>query len=677
MGRAIVSGVIPMKGMFDMDEIIRELEALRRIIEKCNYEYHVLDAPTMRDYEYDALMRRLKELEAAHPELITPDSPTVRIGGETLGKFEQITHLAPMQSLNDVFDLAEVRAFCERMAEQTGKIPEFTVEPKVDGLSIALEYENGLFIRGATRGDGLVGEDVTENLKTVRSIPLRLENAPPKIVVRGEVYMPKQVFEKLNAERELNEQPLFANPRNAAAGSMRQLDPKITASRKLDIAVFNIQYSQGLSFDKHSDTLEYLRTLGFKVIPYTVCSSSEDVLGKIEETGLSRDRYPFEIDGCVVKLNDLTDRELLGSTVKAPRWAVAFKYPPEKKPSVIERIIINVGRTGVLTPKAEIAPVRLAGTTVKNVTLNNSDFIADKDVRIGDTVIVRKAGEIIPELVEVDYSKRPDWAVPYRFPDHCPVCGAAVSREPGEAAYRCRGAECPAQLVRNIAHFASRDAMDIAGLGERVVEQLVSEGMLKSSADLYYLTFEALSSLNRFGEKSAKNLLARTEESKSRGLERLLYAFGIRHIGQKGARLIARRFGSMDALLAASPEDIALIPDVGGIMAESLFGWLHAEQSTDLLDRLRAAGVSMDAKESESEDARFAGKTFVLTGTLNSFTRSEAEAIIERLGGKTSSFVSKKTDYVLAGDEAGSKLKKALELSVAVISEAEFNEMIQ
>lgn len=655
----------------------REIEKLRGELEEHSRHYYVEDAPTITDYEYDMMMRRLRELEAEHPELITPDSPTQRVGGEAVSGFDSVTHRVPLQSLNDVFSYDELRDFDRRMRDMFGDEIEYTVEPKVDGLSMALEYENGVFVRGATRGDGVTGEDVTANLRTVRSIPLRLagENIPETLIVRGEVFMSKKVFEELNSERERDEKPLLANPRNAAAGSMRQLDPKIAASRKLDFAAFNLQFVSASDFTTHSETIDYMADLGFRAIPYKRCSTIDEVICEVERIGEMRDEYAHEIDGAVVKLNDLTLRERAGSTAKAPRWAAAFKYPPEEKPSVLRAITIQVGRTGVLTPKGEIDPVRLAGTTVTNVTLHNMDFIASKDIRIGDTVIVRKAGDIIPELLSVDISKRPEGAVPYEFPTVCPVCGAPAERVDGEAAVRCMGAECPAQLVRNIAHFVSRDAMDIEGMGIKVAELLIGEGMLKSPADLYYLDKEKIEALDRMGEKSAANLLANIEKSKQNDLSKLLFAFGIRHIGAKAAKLIAVHFGSLDAVMEASVEEIAELRDIGLTMAESLVKWLHAEQSRDMIERLRAAGVNFLCMDKPAS-AVLEGKTFVITGTLPTMKRNEAESLIESNGGKVSSSVSKKTDYLVAGEDAGSKLKKAQDLGIAIITEEELLAMI-
>ncbi len=654
----------------------QEIEALRAELERANYEYYVMDNPSMSDYDFDHKLRRLEELEADHPELITPDSPTQRVGGKAAEGFQEVVHRVPLESLQDVFSLEELEEFDQRVrtALEDGTV-EYDVEPKVDGLSVALEYRDGLFVRGATRGDGQVGEDVTENLKTIKSIPLRLPESLPSLIVRGEVFMPKQVFEALNQERELSGESLFANPRNAAAGSMRQLDPKIAAARQLDICVFNIQWSEGKQFSTHTETLKYLEQQRFKVIPHYTCGSAEEAARLIQKMGDERENFSFDIDGAVVKLNNLSDREKLGSTAKFPRWAAAYKYPPEQKESVVEEIIVQVGRTGVLTPKAVVKPVRLAGTTVINATLHNQDFISEKDIRIGDTVLVQKAGEIIPEIVSVVKEKRPPESKPYRLPEHCPVCGAPVKRDEDGAHIRCTGAECPAQLLRHLVHFASRDAMDIEGLGPAVCEALVGAGMVRGPGDLYQLMPEAVAKLERMGKKSAENLVAAIERSKENDLSRLLFAFGIRQVGQKAAKVLAARFGNLDGLMAATEEELTAVPDIGAITAKSLIEWLHSEQSLHLIETLRAAGVNMDSREAPAGDT-LAGKIFVLTGTLEGFTREEAAAKIEALGGKVSGSVSKKTSYVLAGEAAGSKLKKAVELGVPILSESEFLKML-
>ncbi len=652
--------------MSDAQEILE----LRRELNQANYEYYVKDDPTMSDYDYDHKLRRLEELEGAHPELVTPDSPTQRVGGEPLKFFDEVTHRVPLESLQDVFDFDELRAFDQRVRGVEPKV-SYSVEPKVDGLSVALEYQDGQFVRGATRGDGLVGEDVTENLKTVKSIPLSIPDVPGTLIVRGEVYMPKKVFHALNEEREKRGEALFANPRNAAAGSLRQLDPKIAAQRRLDIAVFNIQWAENEDFHSHTQGINYLADKGFKVIPHVICSTIEEAVAQVQAIGEGRENYPFDIDGAVIKVDDLAQRQTLGSTAKFPRWAAAYKYPPEVKPSRLTDIVIQVGRTGVLTPKAVLEPVRLAGTTVTNATLHNQDFITDKDIRIGDTVLVRKAGEIIPEVLSVVMEKRPVDAVPYRFPEVCPECGAPVARDEDGAHIRCTGAECPAQLLRNLAHFASRDAMDIEGLGIAVVENLVKAGLVKTPGDLYFLREEDVAELERMGKKSAQNLLSAIEKSKSQDLSRLLFAFGIRQVGQKAGKILAQRFGSLDNLQSATVEELTQVDDIGAITAQSIVDWFASPQSQHLIARLKEAGVNMQA-EQKGEDQRFVGKTFVLTGTLDRFTRAEATKMIEDRGGKAAGSVSKKTTYVVAGEAAGSKLRKAQELGVPVLTQEEF-----
>lgn len=649
-----------------MDER-KELEELKAKLEQWSYEYYVQDNPTASDYDYDMALRRLENIEAAHPDWVTPDSPTQRVGGQAIDQFHSVEHPVPLESLQDVFSMEELGDFHSKVCEAV-EDAVFDVEPKVDGLSVALEYENGVFIRGATRGDGRVGEDVTENLKTIRAIPLKLSEALPRLIVRGEVYMPKKVFHALNAAREEKGQPLFANPRNAAAGSLRQLDPKIAAQRKLSILVFNIQLAEGKTFQTHTETLEYLKSQRFRVIPYTLCKTAEECGGEIVRIGESRETYDFDIDGAVVKLNRLADRETLGSTAKFPRWAAAYKYPPEEKPTQVKEIVVQVGRTGVLTPKAIVEPVRLAGTTVQNVTLHNQDYITEKDIRVGDTVLVRKAGEIIPEVVEVLKDKRPEGTEPYALPTACPVCGAAVERDEDGAHYRCTGAECPAQLLRTISHFASRDAMDIEGLGEAVVEALVNAGLIHTPGDLYFLRAEDVAKLERMGKKSAQNLIEAIENSKKQDLSRLLYAFGIRQVGSKAGKVLAARFGSLDALCAATEEELTAVDYVGEITARSLREWLESPQSQHLIARLREAGVNFETTLAPVGDA-LAGQTFVLTGELSRFTRKEATEKLEALGAKVSGSVSKKTSYVVAGEAAGSKLQKANELGVPVLSE--------
>ncbi len=652
-----------------------ELEALRQELVRANYEYYVQDAPTMSDYDYDHKLRRLEELEAAHPEWITPDSPTQRVGGQVSEGFQEVRHRVPLESLQDVFSMEELVEFDQRVREAVQDVA-YTVEPKVDGLSVALEYENGLFVRGATRGDGLVGEDVTENLRTIRSIPLRLPETLPRLIVRGEVYMPRTVFAQLNEAREQNGEPLFANPRNAAAGSLRQLDPKIAAARRLDAVLFNVQYVEGRSFETHSESLDFLEQMRFRVIPRKVCASIKEAQEEVAAIGARKGDYPYDIDGAVVKVNSLSERTALGSTAKFPRWAAAFKYPPEQKEAQVLDIQVQVGRTGVLTPKASLSPVRLAGTTVTSASLHNQDYITEKDIRIGDTVLVQKAGEIIPEVVRVVKEKRLSDSVPYHLPDHCPVCGAPVARDVDGAAIRCTGAECPAQLLRNLTHFASRDAMDIEGLGPAVVEALVNAGLVKAPGDLYHLQAEEVAQLERMGKKSAENLLAAIERSKGNDLSRLLFAFGIRQVGQKAAKVLAVRFGTLDALRAATVEELTAVDDIGEITARSLVDWLHSPQAEHLIATLKEAGVNMTSAVQIAGD-KLAGKTFVLTGTLQRFSRSEAGERIEALGGKVSSSVSKKTSYVVAGEEAGSKLTKAQSLGIPVLTEEEFLTLLE
>ena len=653
-----------------------EVSELRQKLETYNYQYYVLDDPTVSDFVYDKLLRRLEELEEENPELKSPDSPTQRVGGAALTTFAPVEHPVPLESLQDVFSFEELEEFDRRLRE-TVPDAQYSVEPKIDGLSVALEYENGVFVRGATRGDGRIGEDVTENLKTIRSIPLRLpEDAPEHLIVRGEVFMPKPVFAALNEERELRGENLFANPRNAAAGSLRQQDPKVAAARKLDILLFNIQLADGAEFETHLETLEFMERMHMKVIPRFLCTTVQEAEERIRQIGDGREEYPFDIDGAVVKLNSLAGRETLGSTAKFPRWAAAYKYPPEQKESVLKDIVIQVGRTGVLTPKAVIAPVRLAGTTVTNATLHNQDFITEKDIRIGDTVLVQKAGEIIPEIVSVDRSRRPEGTAPYHLPETCPVCGAPVSRDPDGAAVRCTGAECPAQLLRNLTHFASRDAMDIEGCGPAVIQQLVDNGLVRNAADLYSLRTEEVVGLERMGAKSAANLISAIEKSRSNDLGKLLFALGIRQVGAKAAQVLAVRFGTLDALAAATEEELTEIPDVGGITARYITEWMAQPQSQDLIRRLKEAGVNMTATRKQV-DQRFAGMTFVLTGTLEHFDRKAAEAMITDRGGKASGSVSKKTTYVVAGEAAGSKLQKAQSLGIPVLTEAEFAAMLE
>lgn len=660
----------------EANEAREKIAALRAEVEEHSRRYYDEDAPTISDFEYDRLIHTLKELEDQFPEFRMPDSPTRHVGGHVSEKFSPVRHEVPLESLTDVFSHEELFAFGDRVAGAVDGAKTYDVEPKIDGLSIALEYRNGVFYRGATRGDGETGEDVTENLRTIRSLPQKLNaGAPERLIVRGEVYMAKDIFAELNREREIRGEPLLANPRNGAAGSLRQLDPKVTAERRLDLLVYNIQFSTE-TYVNHSGTLEALRSYGFDVVPYKLYDNIRDCVEQIEWIGEHRDEFRYEMDGAVIKLNDLSQRARLGSTAKAPRWAVAYKYPPEQKPGKVIDIVAQVGRTGVLTPKAVLAPIRLAGTTVSNATLHNQDFIEKLDVRIGDTVWVRKAGEIIPEVVAVDKSLRPADAVPFHLPAVCPECGSPVVRDADGAAMRCTGAECPAQRLRNLTHFAGKDAMDIDGLGAAVVESLVNAGLIQNPADLYYLEAQSVAALDRMGKRSAENLIAAIGQSKERGLARLLNAFGIRQVGSKAGKVLARRFPNLDALMEATYFELMEIPDIGPITAQYLVDWFASEQSRHQIRLLREAGVSFESRE-EVADTRFAGKTFVLTGTLSRYTRDGATAIIERFGGKASGSVSKKTSYVLAGEAAGSKLTKAQSLGIPILTEEEFEAMIQ
>jgi DNA ligase (NAD+) len=655
-------------------EIQEQIAELRKQILYHNDRYYNQDAPEISDYDYDMLLRKLEELEAEHPELKTPDSPTNRVGGEASDKFSPVVHAYPLESLQDVFSFAEVEDFLHKVGTENTR---YAVELKIDGLSVALTYKNGIFVQGATRGDGVTGEDVTENLMTIEEIPKVLKNAPPRLIVRGEVYMKKAVFEALNAQRELEEKPPFANPRNAAAGSLRQLDSKVTKERKLSIFCFNIQNSDELPLRSHTQALDYLKGLGFSVSPYyTLFDTAAAIEEEIQRMGEIRGDLPFDIDGAVIKIDDFGEREALGSTAKFPRWAAAYKYPPEVKETLLRDITITVGRTGVLTPTAVLEPVRLAGSTVGKASLHNQDYIREKDIRIGDTVQVRKAGDIIPEIVAVNLDKRPADTQPYVYPTVCPVCGAAVYRDETEAAIRCINTECPAQLLRNLIHFASRDAMDIDGCGEAIMAMLIEKNLVRSPADLYDLQAEQLESLERMGKKSAENLIRSIEKSKSNDLSRLLFAFGIRQVGQKAGKVLAAHFGDLDRILEATEEELTTIDDVGQITAQSIVSWRENSGTRHLIEKLRQAGVNFTAEQTQKGD-RFQGMTFVLTGTLSAFTRKQATEWIESLGGKASGSVSKKTTYVVAGEAAGSKLKKAQELGIPVLTEEEFQAMIQ
>lgn len=656
-----------------MSEVTARVEELRRMLNQYAKQYYDQDNPSVSDYEYDMLMNELKQLEQEHPELVTPDSPTQHVGGEASSLFEKVTHVVQMGSLQDVFSLDGVREFDERI-RKTIPDAEYVVEAKIDGLSVSLEYTNGIFTRGSTRGDGFVGEDVTQNLKTIPTIPRRLPRPIPYLEVRGEVYMPRSTFWELVKQQELNGEAPFKNPRNAAAGSLRQKDPTIAARRGLALFVFNVQRIEGETLTTHSQSLDFLKEMGFPVSPwYHTFSKIDDVLCDIEKIGENRDGFSFDIDGAVVKVNDLSSREQLGSTAKYPKWAVAFKYPPEEKESTLQEIEISVGRTGVLTPTAIFEPVLLAGTSVGRAVLHNQDYITEKDIRIGDRIVIRKAGEIIPEVVR-SVSHQPG-SVPYRIPERCPACGEAAVREEGEAALRCINPFCPATLLKNLIHFASRDAMNIDGLGPAVMEQLVEAGMVRDEADLYHLDREALIGLERMGEKSADNLLAAIERSKQNDLALLLFALGIRNVGKKGAELICERFPEINQIMAASCEEITEIDGVGQVMAERVTEYFSREKSRELIARLRAAGVNM-THEIRSRGSLLSNLTFVITGTLNHFTRNEAKAIIEKNGGKVSGSVSKKTSYLLAGEAGGSKLDRAAVLGVPVLSEEEFLAML-
>ena len=653
----------------------QRIEELTALLKDANYRYYVLDDPQMQDFEYDRLLRELEELEMAHPDMAAADSPTKRVGGEALSQFEKVTHPVPLMSLQDVFSVEELDDFLEKTISAEPNA-SFSVEPKIDGLSVALEYIDGKFVRGATRGDGNVGEDVTENIKTIRSVPMTLEGAPSRLIVRGEVFIPKNNFRLLNERQEAEGKPLFANPRNAAAGSLRQLDPKIAAKRGLDIYIFNIQLAEGIAHKSHTESLEYLKSLRFKVIPHKNLSSIQAVNAEVAAINENREALICDIDGAVIKLDDLEARERLGATAKFPRWAAAYKYPPEIKPTVVEDIVVQVGRTGVLTPKAVVKAVRLAGTTVTNATLHNQDFITQRDIRIGDTVLIRKAGEIIPEILEVDFSKRPDNTIPYHLPGECPVCGAKVEQDEDGAFLRCTGVECPAQLSRNIAHFVSRDAMDIEGLGSAIVDALIEKNLIRSPADIYFLELEDIKSLWKSGSTAARKLLASIEKSKQQDVSRLIYALGIRQVGSKTGKVLAGHFGSLDALMSASLEELTQVADVGEITADNIYQWARQEQSVHMIERLRSAGVNFESTRVIT-DSRFSGKVFVLTGALSKFTREEATEKIELLGGKASGSVSKKTSFVVVGENAGSKERKARELGIPILTEDEFLEMIQ
>lgn len=653
----------------------RRIDELRELLAHHSYLYYVEDAPQISDYEYDKLFYELVALEEKYPEFDSPTSPTKRVGGKALDKFEKVTHAVRMGSLSDVFSYDEVRDFVAKTNEKLGKATVFSVEPKIDGLSVSLVYENGRFSLGSTRGDGTVGENVSENLKTVRTIPMKTKDALPHLEVRGEVYMPREAFAALNEKREAEGEQLFANPRNAAAGSLRQLDSKVTASRRLDIFVFNVQAAEGIEFSSHIESLEYLKSQGFHIIDgIRRASSAEEIISAIEEIGAARDSLPYDIDGVVIKADSLAERRILGENISTPKWAIAYKFPPEQKQTKLTDIIIQVGRTGVLTPNARLEPVRLAGTVVSRATLHNIDFIRERDIRIGDTVTLQKAGDIIPEIICVDKSKRNGSEVPYEMPTLCPSCGEPVIRD-DEAATRCTNASCPAQLERHITHFASRDAMNIDGMGPAVVRLLIASGLIHDVADIYSLSAGEIEGLDRMGKKSAENLIAAIERSKSAGLDKLIYALGIRQVGEKAAKSLAEAFPDIELLFSASEEQISAIYDFGDISAHYIVNFFAHPQTRVLVDELKSRGVKT-TYEVQKRGNIFEGMTFVLTGTLPTMKRDEASRFIEENGGKVSSSVSAKTSMVLAGEDAGSKLTKAQSLGVRIISEEELLAML-
>lgn len=664
----------------DLAKAKKRVKELRQTLEYHNKKYYDDDEPEISDFEYDMLSNELKNLEKQYPELITKDSNTQKVGGHVKKGFKEVEHEVPLQSLQDIFDFDELIEFDNRIkkqSEELNKPTKYVVETKIDGLSAALKYENGILVEGATRGNGLIGEDVTENIKTIKTIPHKLKE-PINITVRGEVFISKKDFEKMNEERVLNEQPLFANARNAAAGSLRQLDSNITASRPLDIYIFNVQKIEGKEFNSHYEELLYLEELGFNVNPVKIpCDTLEEAINAINKIGEDREDLTFGIDGAVVKVDNLSLREDLGTTAKTPRWAIAYKYPPERKETILKDIVCQVGRTGAITPMAILEPISVAGSTISKTTLHNEDFIKEKDLRIGDTVVIQKAGDVIPEIVEVKKEKRTGSEKAFNMPTTCPVCGAMAVREEGESAIRCTGIECPAKLVRNIIHFVSKEGMDIDGLGENLVEQFIDKGLIENIADIYTLTFEDIASLKKNGTKFAENLINAIQDSKNRPFYKLITALGIRHIGTKSAKTIAKHFKTIENLMNAEIEEIAELDDVGQIMAQSIYQFFKQDQTIDLINKLRDAGVNMKEEQNETGDTRFEGLTFVLTGSLENYTREQAGEIIEKFGGKVSSSVSKKTNYVLAGEEAGSKLTKAQSLGVNIITEAQFEEMIK
>lgn len=660
--------------MNDFEQKKLRAEYLRKELNHHIYRYYVENENDIEDYEYDMLMRELDSIEKEYPELLTPDSPTHRVGGQADGQFAEVVHTVKMESLQDAFSHDEVRDFDRRVHESFNDI-EFVVEPKIDGLSVSLEYTNGVFTRGSTRGDGVKGEDITANLRTVKSIPLRLKTDIPFIEVRGEVYMPRESFYKIVEKQELKGEKPFKNPRNAASGSLRQKNPKITAERKLDIFVFNIQQVDGTEITGHYQSLEFLKELGFKTVPFfNKFNNIEDVLGEIQRIGDIRYTLPFDIDGAVIKVDNFLQREVIGSTAKFPKWALAYKYPPEEKTTKLIDIEINVGRTGVLTPTAVFEPVLVAGSTVSRATLHNEDFIKEKGIRIGDTVIIRKAGDIIPEVLSV--VKHEENTTPYEMPKFCPSCNSPVHREDGEAAIRCDNPDCPAQLLRVLIHFCSRDAMDIEGLGDAVLETLLNKGLISKIADIYRIDYEKIAQLEGMGKKSADNMRNAVEKSKQNDLSKLIFAFGIRHIGQKASKLLADNFKTLDNVMNATKDDILSIEGFGEIMADSVVEFFSLQQTQQMLAELKEFGLNMESQR-EVKDNRFEGMTFVLTGTLSTYGRKEAQEIIEAFGGKAASSVSKKTTYVLAGEAAGSKLQKATDLGITIINEEQFAEMIK
>lgn len=663
----------------DKQKAKQRIDELRKEVEYHAKRYYDDDSPEISDFEYDMLMNELKNLEKEFPEFVTSDSMTQKVGGHVKEGFSEVTHEVPLQSLQDVFSIEELMEFDNRVKKQLGESIDFNyvVETKIDGLSVALEYVNGEFVRGATRGNGLIGEDVTENLKTIKNIPKKLkENV--NIIVRGEVFIGSNEFEKMNEEREILGESLFANARNAAAGSLRQLDSNVTKTRPLDIFIFNVQRLDGNTFNSHNEQLNYMKKLGFNVNPiHDYCKNINEAIEAVNKIGENRENLLFGIDGAVIKVDELDLREKLGTTAKTPRWAIAYKYPPEQKQTILKDIICQVGRTGAITPMAILEPVKVAGSTISKTTLHNEDFIKEKDLKIGDTVIIQKAGDVIPEVVSVVTEKRTGKEVDYEMPKFCPVCGAPAVREEGEAVTRCTGIECSAKALRSIVHFASKPAMDIDGLGYSIIEQLIDKGLVHEIADLYTLKLEDIASLKKNGTKFAQNLINAINESKNNDVFKLITALGIRHVGTKLAKNLARRYKSIDNLMNASLEELSAQEDVGEITANSIYEFFNQDQTRDLIGKLKDAGVNMNSLEEDNLDARFAGMTFVLTGTLEKFTRDEASDIIEKFGGKTSGSVSKKTTYVLAGEEAGSKLTKAQNLGVNIITEQDFENMIK